>query len=96
MNSLEVITDPIKHDAARTLEAGLIRSRIQDAFDSPNFLLGSSVEATLGRTGLQNLDRGRIPDNWMHGLQGDVEALKASPLWKLIKEGGGDMLYPNS
>ncbi|MDU8925668.1 RHS repeat-associated core domain-containing protein, partial [Pasteurellaceae bacterium LIM206] len=56
---MEVLTGPLTHDQARTLEGGLIRSKI-DPLD-----VDKPVMTQLKNAGLLNENRGRVRENWV-------------------------------
>lgn len=88
---MEVITDGIDHGAARTLEAGLIRSRINRYFGDPDHVAGN-VKSTLAATGLRNGNRDRLPNRRIAG-DGNLDQLETSDLWDILKS-EGTIIYP--
>jgi hypothetical protein len=83
------LTNPLKHDAARSLEGGLMRDRLLSVFNRTDEF-ADSIKETLERAGLLNRNRGRIPSNWIGGH--NLDDLKGNDVWDLLKD-DGNIIY---
>lgn len=59
---MEVLTDRVSHDKARSLEGGLIRQRLRERIDDYDAM--DSIETKLEKSGLLNKNRGRDIARW--------------------------------
>lgn len=65
--TMHVVTGKLSHDDARTIEARMIRDRLQRAEDAGTITGREDVAVQLQNAGLQNKNRGRDPDNHSTG-----------------------------
>ena len=61
---MEVITEPQTHSIARTIEAKLIRKRLDDARRDGLIDGTEPIQEQLSKSGLLNKNRGRDPGRW--------------------------------
>jgi hypothetical protein len=66
---MEVISEPVDHGTARTLEAKLIRKRLEDALRDGVIDGTEPIEEQLRLAGLLNRNRGRDPVRWVHDVE---------------------------
>ncbi|WP_374173284.1 DUF6531 domain-containing protein [Flavobacterium tructae] len=73
--TMQVLAEDLNHDQARTLEATLIRERLEDRVD--DYLVTDSIEEKLRKSGLLNKNRGRDIDVPGRKYPGDIPKLEA-------------------
>lgn len=72
---MKAITGKLSHDEARTIEAKLIRKRLDEA-EARELIDGTEpIKEQLEKAGLLNKNRGRIEENWLEvdGVELDVD-----------------------
>jgi len=62
---MDVITDALTHDEARTIEGTLIRRRLREAIDEGLIDATEPIEEQLKKAGLDNKNRGRVPERFI-------------------------------
>jgi hypothetical protein len=63
---MKPLTDELSHDEVRTIEAKLIRKRLDEA-RAKGLIDGTEpIEEQLKKAGLLNKNRGRDPDRWLN------------------------------
>jgi hypothetical protein len=62
---MRVISGPLSHDDARTLEATLIRERLDEAALEGKITGTEPIAEQLEKAGLHNRNRGRIESRWV-------------------------------
>ncbi|MFG0286735.1 MAG: polymorphic toxin-type HINT domain-containing protein [Rhodopirellula sp. JB044] len=90
---MQELTEPLEHGAARTLEGGLIRDKLETMITGSEGYSGG-IAAALEAVGLQNRNRGRVAENWIDSI-GSVQQLKDSKLWDYVDFGGGRKFHPD-
>jgi predicted GIY-YIG superfamily endonuclease len=63
--TMHPMTDALTHGEARTIEAKLIRERLDEARANGEITGRESIEVQLQKAGLHNKNRGRDPDRWL-------------------------------
>jgi len=66
---MEVISGPVDHGTARTLEGKLIRQRLDQARLDGVIDGTEHIEVQLARAGLLNKNRGREKDRWVDDVE---------------------------
>lgn len=68
---MEIVSGPLTHDQVRTLEAKLIRKRLDEA-KAKGIIDGTeSIKEQFKKAGLRNKNRGRVKNGWKEDVEID-------------------------